>query len=378
MDMEPRSDAPTTGSVVITGLRVRAAAVPMRRPLVTASSTVPAMPLVLLDLETSGGVPGRAYLFSVQAAMLRSFVALFEDLGEMLAGMPLAPAEIARRMASRFRTFQLQGHIGMALSAIDVAAWDALARQAGLPLFRLLGGDARPIPAYNSNGLGLIGAENVAREAKALAGERGGFNAIKLRLGYPSLEEDLAAVHAAKTALSPDCSVMADYNQGLSLAEAMRRGAQLDSEGLSWIEEPIRADDVEGAHRLASAWDTPLMLGESFWGLRDMVRALATTACDLAMPDLMRIGGVTGWLAASALAEVHGLPMSSHLFPEVSAHVLPSTPTGEWLEYCDWAEPVLRTPLRIERGRAILTEAPGNGLEWDESAVARYALNTGS
>jgi len=331
------------------------------------------VPLVLVDLETSGGITGRAYLFSVQPNMLRSFVGLLEDLSELLVGIALAPAEIARQMAVRFRTFQLQGQLGMALAAIDIAAWDALARHVGLPLFRVLGGEARSIAAYNSNGLGLIGAERAADEAKVLAAEHGGFSAIKLRLGYRTLEEDLAAVRAVKLALSSSISIMADYNQGLSLPEAMRRGAALDAEGgLAWIEEPIRADDLTGARRLAEQWHTPLMLGESFWGPRDMNRALVAGACDVVMPDLIRIGGVSGWLAASALASAYDHPMSSHLFPEVSAQLIPLTPTAEWLEYCDWAEPILSAHLRIERGFALLPETPGNGLEWNEAAIARY------
>jgi mandelate racemase len=194
-------------------------------------------------------------------------------------------------------------------------------------------------------------------------------------LGYASCEEDLAALRAAKTAVPSSVEIMADYNQGLSLPEAMIRGAALDTAGgLAWIEEPIRADDFTGAQQLAYHWNTPLMLGESFWGPGEMMSALATRACDRVMPDLMRIGGVTGWLAASALAHTYNIPMSSHLFPEVSAHMMAVTPTADWLEYSDWAEPILATPLGIKRGYAVLTESPGNGLEWDEKAIKKYAV----
>jgi mandelate racemase len=93
------------------------------------------------------------------------------------------------------------------------------------------------------------------------------------------------------------------------------------------------------------------------------------------MPDAMKIGGVSGWLRAAALADAAGMPVSSHLFPEVSAHLLAATPTAHWLEYVDWANPVLRSPLRIELGQAVVSNRPGTGIEWDEDAVAQYLAN---
>ena len=105
-----------------------------------------------------------------------------------------------------------------------------------------------------------------------------------------------------------------------------------------------------------------------------MAAALAARACDYAMPDLQRIGGVTGWLRAAAIADAAGMAMSSHLFPEVSAHLLAVTPTAHWLEYVDWAAPILQRPLRIGDGYAEIPDRPGNGLEWDEEAVRRYAV----
>ena len=105
-----------------------------------------------------------------------------------------------------------------------------------------------------------------------------------------------------------------------------------------------------------------------------MARSLAAGSCDLGMPDAMKIGGVTGWLRAAALAEAQALPVSSHLFPEVSAHLLAVTPTAHWLEYVDWAEPILRSPLRIERGEAVIAEAPGSGIEWNEDALRRLLV----
>ena len=120
---------------------------------------------------------------------------------------------------------------------------------------------------------------------------------------------------------------MVDYNQALTVAEALHRGAALDAEGIYWLEEPVRHDDYAGAARLARELKTPVQIGENFSLPASMATAIATGACDYVMPDLERIGGVTGWLRAAALAEAHRIEMSSHLFPEVSAHLLAATPT---------------------------------------------------
>jgi mandelate racemase len=246
----------------------------------------------------------------------------------------------------------------------------ALACAAGQPLARLLGADPRPVPAYNSNGLGLMPGPALADEAERLL--EGGFRAVKLRLGYATLDEDLAAVHAVRARIPGHVAIMADYNQALSVDEAMRRGRALDEEGLAWIEEPIRHDDFAGCAALARALSTPVQLGENFSQVYDMEKAIDARASDLVMPDLERIGGITGWLRASALAAERGLPMSSHLYPEVSAHLLAATPTAHWLEYVDWMNPLLIEPLKIVDGMAIPSSRPGLGLEWNQDIIRKY------
>jgi mandelate racemase len=143
----------------------------------------------------------------------------------------------------------------------------------------------------------------------------------------------------------------------------------LDGHGLAWIEEPIVYDNLDGCAQLARELKTPIQIGENFYGPRTMHTALQKKACDLVMPDFMRIGGVTGWMRAAAIAGAAGVPMSTHLYPEVAAHVMRVTETSHWLEWQNWADPVLQTPYRIESGLLEIPDVPGIGLEWNEETV---------
>jgi mandelate racemase len=194
-------------------------------------------------------------------------------------------------------------------------------------------------------------------------------------LGYPTLDEDLASLKAVRERVGTGIEVMVDYNQALSFEEALLRARALASEGITWFEEPIRHDDWEDNAKISAASSVPVQLGENFNGVEAMAAALRAQACQLVMPDLARIGGVTGWVQAANLAAAYGTPMSSHLFPEVSAQLLAATPTADWLEYVDWADPILQEPLSIVDGMAIVPTRPGTGLEWDIRAVERYRLN---
>ncbi len=358
--------------LTIHGLTTRAVRVPMRRPLGTSRGVVREAPLVLVDLETDQGVTGRSYIWAYTDTGARVLRQLVAEVLSMVKGDPVAPAALHKKVSGRYALIGREGLPQMALSALDVAAWDALARAAGLPLVRLLGGEVRPVPAYNSNGLGLVGAEAAAAEAVEIVGE--GFSAVKLRLGYPTLAADLAAVRAVRDAVPAGTRILTDYNQALSVAEAIRRGYALDGEGIAWIEEPIRHDDHAGCAKVAQELSTPIQIGENFIGTYAMRLALEAEASDFVMPDLARIGGVTGWLRAAGLAEAYGVEMSSHLFPEASAHLLAVTPTAHYLEYVDWAAPILAEPLRVVDGLAQVPDRPGTGVEWNEDAVRRYAL----
>jgi mandelate racemase len=167
---------------------------------------------------------------------------------------------------------------------------------------------------------------------------------------------------------------MVDYNQCLTPTEAVHRLRVLDDEGLTWVEEPTLAHDYAGHALVAREAHTPIQCGENWWGTLDLRHALAARASDFVMPDVMKIGGVTGWVRAAALAQAEGVRVSNHLWPELSAQLLCVTPTAHWLEYADWWNPILSDPLKVEDGVALVDGAIGTGVSWDEEAVERYSV----
>ena len=360
-------------SLTVRAVRGRPVEVPLKFVLGTSADAIRVAPLLLIDVQTEEGVTGRAYLFCYLRAAVPAIMSLLGEVERLAVGQAIAPLELWAKLARRFTLIGVQGIVRMAMAGFDVACWDALAVAAGMPLATFLGSAPRSIAAYNSCGLGLTtDLDALAAEAEKLLS--GGFRAIKLRLGYPTVQADIAAVNAVRKRIGDGVGLMVDYNQALSLDEALVRGRALDAENIYWLEEPIRHDDYAGAAQLARELKVPIQIGENFSLPAAMTSALDQGAADLVMPDIERIGGVTGWQQAAKIAHSRGVKMSSHLFPETSAHLLAATPTGHYIEYVDWASVLLEEPLAIFDGHAVVPSRPGSGMVWDEKAVNYHRM----
>lgn len=350
-------------------LRARPVVLKLRRPVIARIATITEWPLILIDLYTEEGVVGRSYLEPYLVKSMRYLIPALHDLADMLKGRRIAPLDLHDAARKSLHFVGYEGLSMIAVSGLDMAAWDALAKAAGMPLCGLLGGSVGPVKAYNSNGLWLGEPGAVAAEAVELRDE-GGFTGLKLRLGREQIKDDLATIKAVRDAVGEDMHLMVDFNQGLTLADALQRCHMIDDLGLAWIEEPIVYDNFDGYAQLAAELKTPIQIGENFYGPRDLHRALQMKACDFVMPDFMRIGGVTGWLSAAAIAAAAGVPMSTHLYPEVAAHAMRVTATAHWLEWQDWADPILQKPYEVRDGLLHIPDVPGVGLDWNEAGVA--------
>jgi mandelate racemase len=350
-------------------LRVRAVRVPMPDPHQTASGVVSESPLVLTDAVTDTGIVGHSIVFTYTVAALEPVATLIANIAPLVAEEPLAPLEIESRLSRRFRLLGTQGLVGMALSGIDMALWDALARAQGMSLVSLLGGTPGPIRAY-----GAIGYDGPVRSAEVAASWASrGFTGVKAKIGYPTVAQDVEVIRAIRKAAGDQVAIMVDYNQSLTPAEAVQRIRVIEEEGVEWVEEPTMAHDFAGHAAIARASRAPIQCGENWWGVQDMQHAIEAGASDYMMPDVMKIGGVTGWMRAAALAAPRGIRLSSHLWPELSAQLLSVTPTAHWLEYADWWNPIVQEPLVVTDGFATRHgQAPGSGVEWNERAVEQY------
>ena len=361
-------------SLTFKSIRARPVVLKLKRPVVARIATITDWPLILIDLYTDEGVVGRGYLEPYATKTMKYLIPALHDFGEMLKGRQVTPFELYDLARKSLHFVGYQGLSMIAVSGLDIAAWDALAKAADMPLCVLLGGSVEPVKAYNSNGLWLREPAAVAEEAIELRDE-GGFTGLKLRLGRDQPRDDLATLTAVRNAVGEDIHLMVDFNQGLHLGEALQRCHMLDDQGLTWIEEPIVYDNLDGYTQLAAELNTPIQIGENFYGPRDLHKALQSKACDYVMPDFMRIGGVTGWLRAAAISGTAGMPMSTHLYPEVAAHVMRVTETAHWLEWQDWADPILQKPYDIKDGLLHIPNVPGIGLEWNEQAVKASQAN---
>jgi mandelate racemase len=355
--------------LTIRDIKVRAVDAPLARPIRTAVGNVPSAPLLLIDVGTDQGVVGRGYIFTYTVAALSPAARLAAEIIPELVGQPVVPVDIQRRFDRRFRLLGRQGLLGMVLAGLDMALWDALGRAAGWPVVRLLGGRPLPLPAYDSYGI----VDPVADERAIRQSLERGFRAINIKIGDGSADADVATVAAIRRMIGPDIALMVDYNQSLDPPEALRRIARLAAYDLAWVEEPVPAEDFHGHARVRAGSAVPVQTGENWWFPRDMANAIAAGASDLAMLDITKIGGISGWMRAAGQAEAASLPVSSHIFVEASAHVLAVTPTAHWIEHLDSAAAIMAEPIEIKDGR-ITAKAPGLGMAWDEQAVTRYAV----
>lgn len=348
--------------------------IPVRHRIVSSVRDTDRVINVLVEVETTEGVSGLAYVAGFTRHKAAAILAMLEDLAEVVVGCDAtATGLIWDRMWAACRLAGFGGLATFALSAIDTALWDIQGKLLGAPLHRLLGTRRREVPAYASDGCWLHDdPAHVAAEAAAFAGD--GFGAVKIRFGRRDPATDLVTLEAVRREVGEQIKVMVDVNQGWSRAQAHRYGPRLAEFDVEWLEEPLAAGDIEGLAELRRELPVPITAGENVYlpeGVADLLNARAVS---VVMPDLQRVGGITGWIRANALAETASIPITSHLFPEVSIHLLAASRIAGPLEWVTWLVPVLAEPLTITNGTVTVPDRPGLGIAFDPAAVQQYRL----
>jgi mandelate racemase len=359
----------TSTTPTIRSIKARAVVTPMARPIRNAFGVIDVAPLLLIDVATDQGITGRSYLFAYSKLTLKAFVHLVEEISRDLVGQPVVPYDLMAAMDAKFRLLGWQGLVGMAVAGLDMAYWDILGQAAGKPVVELLGGSPKPIRCYDS--YGAVEADADEKELRRSLDQ--GFRGIKVKGGDGDAANDERRVKGLRKLLGDDVALMLDFNQSLDVTEAKRRITRLAPYDLTWIEEPVPQENLSGHAEVRETSEIPIQAGENWWFPRGFAEAIAAGASDFIMPDLMKVGGITGWLNVAGQADAASIPMSSHILPEASAHVLAVTPSAHWLEVLDFASAIVANPIKIENG-TLTARGPGLGLEWNEAAIAKYQV----
>lgn len=348
-------------------------AVPVQPFLAGGIEWVSRIPFVLVQVRTEDGVEGLGYAFSMSRAAFPALHALLKELGALLVGRdPTRVEDIQRELRRAAGWIGPGGLLDMALAALDIACWDIIGKGAGMPLWRLLGGSRPKVPTYASGALWRnYTLKEIAETGPRLVEQ--GFRSMKLRLGQePTLEQEEARVRTLREAVGYGVQVLVDINQGWTVSQAIAAGRMLERYQVGWLEDPVPHQDIPGLIQVAHALDMPVCAGEYYYGIRPLAEVVAHQAVDILMIDLLRVGGITPWRKAAAIAEAYHRPVASHLLPEIAVHLIAAVPNGYTVEYMPWSLPLFAETPRLEDGLLVAPERPGHGLVLDEVFVRAH------
>jgi len=349
--------------VIIKDIRTHLLSVPFIDPPKTGFLTLEAIDLLVVEVETAQGVVGTGHLHPLASGMRTLEMCIHEMLKPLLLGENAEDVEALWQ--KMWRATFIHGRMGitvMAMSALDIALWDAVGRTAEKPLWQLWGGRPDPLPTYGSGCFRGLGPDGMIEKAQRYVDQ--GFNAIKMQVAHCfTHDQDVANVQAMREALGSDIEIMVDVNQGWSADEAITVGQRLDPFNLAWLEEPVIADDFEGYHRIAEAIRTPVVGGENHFTHHDLKPFFASGKIPILQPDIMR-GGYTELRIIAEHAARAGLTIAPHMFPELSAHLVASIPNPSWLEYMGWYDHLWTEPVIPENGLMTPPNRPGHGMNF--------------
>jgi len=357
--------------MIIRDIRTHLLSVPFQDPPKTGFLTLGDIDLLVVEVETATGIVGTGHLHPLAGGMRTLETCIHEMLRPLLIGADASdPAALWRKMWAA--TF-IQGRMGitvMAMSALDIALWDAVGRAAGQPLWKLWGGRGDPLPVYGSGCFRGLGHDGMIEKAERFVAQ--GFPAIKMQVAHLfTHDEDVANVRDMRAALGDGIEIMVDVNQGWTADEAIAVGRRLDDHRIAWLEEPVMADDFEGYHKVAAAICTPVVGGENHFTHHDLKPFLASGMIPILQPDIMR-GGYTELRVIADMAHQAGLTIAPHMFPELSTHLVASIPNPSWLEYMGWYDHLWVEPVLPELGLMIPPDRPGHGMDFKPELFLEY------
>lgn len=324
---------------------------------------------IVVTVETADGLTGRGYSYTIGTGGRATLAMLNEHLLAGLVGEDSRLVEhLWRRLYDSTRATSIGVITALALAAVDTALWDIRAQRAAQPLWMIAGGHRRDVPLYDTEGGWLhVPVDELVDEARASAAK--GWKGVKLKVGKPSIAEDVSRIAAVRDAVGRDVEIMVDANQSMTSAEAVRRAHAFEPFDLSWFEEPLPADDVTGHVRLAQSTSIPIAVGESMYSLGHFREYLERGAAGIVQVDVARIGGITPWLKVAHLAEAFNVQVSPHFLMELHVSLVAAIPNGRFVEHIPQLRAVTGDEIRIDGGHAFAPETPGLGIDWNLDAL---------
>lgn len=325
----------------------------------------------ILTIRDSDGFVGTGYTYTIGTGGSSVISLLKDHLAPKLLGRDPDDIEaIWFDLARSVNALRVGAVVSLALAAIDTALWDLRAVKLGLPLHKLAGGAKKSIPTYSTEG-GWLHLSREALVEDAISSKNKGFVGSKIKVGKPTLHEDLVRLTAVREAVGPDWEILVDANQSFNVGEAIRRARHYEELSIGWFEEPLPADDVSGHRRLAESTSIPIAVGESMYSLSSFKEYLHNDACGVVQADVARIGGITPWLKAAHLAEAYNVAVAPHFLMELHVSLVCAVPSSTRLEYIPQLDAITKSRVRIEGGQAYPSEEPGLGISWDWDIIER-------
>ena len=360
----------------ISGVEVTTVIIPRTVPPNFPIPNWDTLPAVVVRVHTDTGIEGIGYTVSLVTAHTRSLATMVDELGELLIGEdPRHPEQLARRMLYPANWVGPGGLLNIAAASIDIAIWDIIGKETGQPLWRLLGGNSDRARVYESGS--LIHFDIDSQQQAAELNVQAGYKAMKMRPGlqrHGRIEHLVKEVQAVRDVIGHDIDLMLDINQTYSPSRAIRVGRALEAFELFWIEDPTLMHDIDGQAAIAQALDVPICSGEYHYGVPPLLRLLQAKAVDYLMVDLLRVGGVTQFRKVAGMAEAFGVPIASHLLPELFAHLIAAIPNGLIVEGMPWTQNLFTGLPELVDGNLVLSQRPGHGLSLDEDFVRKYRV----
>ncbi|WP_454171257.1 mandelate racemase/muconate lactonizing enzyme family protein [Microbacterium maritypicum] len=324
---------------------------------------------IIVTVETADGLTGRGYSYTIGTGGRATLSMLNEHLLATLVGEDSRLVEhLWRRLYDSTRATSIGVITALALAAVDTALWDLRAQRAVQPLWMIAGGHRRAVPLYDTEGGWLhVSVDELVDEARASSAR--GWKGVKIKVGKPSIGEDVNRIAAVREAVGRDVEIMVDANQSLTSAEAIRRAHAFEPFDLSWFEEPLPADDVTGHVRLAQSTSIPIAVGESMYSLGHFREYLERGAAGIVQVDVARIGGITPWLKVAHLAEAFNVQVSPHFLMELHVSLAAAIPNGRFVEHIPQLRAVTDSEIVIEDGHALAPMTPGLGIDWNLDAL---------